>query len=58
MILVLEIARGLASLWVFFYHVKELFLSSSHFIYDVSARVKVVVASFIQPEEVYPLLAS
>ena len=24
----------------------------------VAARVKVVVASFIQPEEVYPLLAS
>ena len=46
MILVLEIARGLASLWVFFYHVKELFLSSSHFIYDVSTYGSLGVPMF------------
>lgn len=37
MILLLELARGLAALWVFFYHVKPLFETSSPVIYHISS---------------------
>lgn len=37
MILLLELARGLAALWVFFFHVKPLFETSSPFIYSLSS---------------------
>jgi peptidoglycan/LPS O-acetylase OafA/YrhL len=37
LILLLELARGLAALWVFFYHVKPLFETSSPFIYNLSS---------------------
>lgn len=37
MVLLLELARGLAALWVFFFHVNPLFESSSPVIYQLSA---------------------
>lgn len=37
MILLLELARGIAALWVFFFHVKSLFEDSSSVIYYISA---------------------
>jgi peptidoglycan/LPS O-acetylase OafA/YrhL len=37
MVLLLEVARGFAALWVFFYHVKGTFINSSEFIYNIAS---------------------
>lgn len=37
MVLLLEVARGLAALWVFFYHVKALFEDASPLIYQLAS---------------------
>lgn len=36
MIYILDIARGIAALWVFLFHTKELFVQSSHLIYSIA----------------------
>lgn len=46
MVLLLELARGLAALWVFFFHVNSLFESSSPFIYHISAYGSLGVPMF------------
>lgn len=46
MILLLELARGLAALWVFFFHVKEVFISSSPIIYYISSYGRLGVPMF------------
>jgi peptidoglycan/LPS O-acetylase OafA/YrhL len=35
-VLILEIARGIAALWVFFFHTKAYFINSSEFIYNIA----------------------
>jgi peptidoglycan/LPS O-acetylase OafA/YrhL len=44
--LLLELSRGLAALWVFFFHVKSLFENSSPVIYDLSAYGSLGVPMF------------
>jgi len=46
LILLLEFARGLAALWVFFFHVKEIFISSSPIIYYISSYGSLGVPMF------------
>lgn len=46
MVLLLEVARGLAALWVFLFHVKPLFENSSPIIYKLSAYGSLGVPMF------------
>lgn len=46
MILLLELLRGLAALWVFFFHVKSIFETSSPVIYQLSAYGSLGVPMF------------
>lgn len=46
LILLLELARGLAALWVFFFHVRSIFESASPSIYQVSAYGSLGVPMF------------
>ena len=36
MVLLLELARGIAALWVFFFHVKNNFQDSAEWIYNIA----------------------
>lgn len=46
MVLLLELARGIAALWVFFFHVKPIFEASSPLIYALSAYGSLGVPMF------------
>ena len=46
MVLLLELARGLAALWVFFFHVKVIFISTSPIIFNISSYGRLGVPMF------------